>query len=221
MQHVPPSRMFSALRRGQPHDIYSPLIPLALPRGKMDVTVRLATYPNGSRGLELRDANGVAFYWPTLPCDPTAMLGLLSPEEGDRIIVAIRASAVRNGIAEALLEAGVLQDLMIEMPVERHYVNLMRLNMAMMQPEAQADEGERVAMALRPISVPTGWEPTCRRIQQVFHRYGKRISLADAMLAWAAAAGAIARTPPALPPSGEEIHERLGKMFDLDHLPPS
>lgn len=212
MQYVPPSQMFGASRRGQQPDIYSPLIPLVMPRGKMDVTVRLATYLNGSRALELRDADGIPFYWPTLLCDPTTMLGLLSPEVADDVILAIRASAVKNGIAHALMEAGLLVDLQTEIPVDRYYVSLMRHNITMM-PDASPLEAAQLELTLKPLPVPAVWEPTYGRIQQVFCRHGKRISMQDAILAWAAAGG-IARVPPALLPSGEEIHERLRKMFE-------
>jgi hypothetical protein len=183
----------------------------------MDIRFRVSSYPGGSRALELQDSEGQAFYVPTMPIDPLAMLDLVPPELADDIILGIKPSAIRNGIASCLVEAGLLVDLGIEMPVDRHFVHLMRFEPESADARAQAYEhkaASAVPAALQPVTVPTAWQPACRRIQAVFRRHGFIISEGDAFVAWLLSGGIVPRTPPRLPPSGDALFQMLRDRFD-------
>lgn len=198
-------------------DILTPVFEVELPRGKSEMQLRVSPYPNGSLALELRDGEGRPFYWPTLPCCPTTLAGLLPEEMADATVVAIKPSALRNGMAQALIDAGLLTDIGLEMPVDRHWVRLMRVELAV----AERLAGRRPAMPdapvpqrLRPIPVPPGWADTVKRIRQVFRRHGKEVTEEEAMLAWAIRTRAIALLPKPLPPSAGAIHELLSPLFE-------
>jgi hypothetical protein len=216
----PPGRTWAARKPAgptRPPDLVSPLLTVALPKGRMDLHLRLTCYADGSRALELRDSEGVPFYSPTLPCCLTTMASLLAPEEDETRVVAIKPSALRNGMANALLDAALLEDLGIEMPVDRHWVRLMRVAPACF--DLPADSGDKPAstpLALKPLAVPPGWDATCRRIQSAFRRHGLVVSASDARLAWAEASRAIARVPAPLPPSSLDIVEQLQPLFRSD-----
>jgi len=112
----------------------------------------------------------------------------------------------------ALMEAGLLDDLNIEMPVDRHRVRPMRLNLE----KIAADEAARGEISVAPAAglpptVPPAWQPSCRRIRLAFRRHSRAISEADAILAWAQHSRAIARA--LQPPSGEDIHDALSGYF--------
>lgn len=194
-------------------DIFSPLLTVALPRGKMDIRLRVAAYANGSRALELRDSDDRPFYSPTLPCCPVTLATLVSPEDAAGIVLAIKPSALRNGMAGALQDAELLIDLGIEMPVDRHWVRLMRLNLPAIDAAAAEPEIEARQVVLKPPEVPLPWKASCRRIQLAFGRHGKTVSEADAMLAWAQATRAMRHAPEPLPASGDDIHDRLRGYF--------
>ncbi len=201
-------------RARRPQDILSPLLTVALPRGRMDLRLRVVSYANQSRALELLDADGRPFYSPTLPCCPVTLATLVSPEDAAGVVLAIKPSALRNGMAGALQDAELLVDLGMEMPVDRHWVRLMRLNLVKIDAVAFAETVvETRSVALRRLEVPPSWQASCRRIQIAFARKGKAVSEADAMLAWAQATGAIQRAPDPLPPSGDDIHDRLQAYF--------
>jgi hypothetical protein len=203
-------------KRRLPPDILTPAFPIALPRGRMDVRLRVASYPNGSRALELQDADGRPFYWPTMAYCQTTAAGMLAPEDLDALVVAVKPSAMKNGMAGALMDAGLLVDLGIEMPSDRHFVRLMRLDLAGVMAAAEREAAralEPLPHALAAPPVPVAWQPIARRVARAFARQGKAVSEADAMLAWALASRALPAVPPPLPPSGEEIHERLAGLF--------
>lgn len=197
-------------------DLLTPVFEVMLPRGKMEIRLRVSSFPNGSLALEIQDADGQPFYWPTLPCCPTTLAGLLPDDLADASIVAIKPSALRNGMAQSLVDAGLFTDLGLEMPVDRHWVRLMKIEFATaerlagMMPKEAADPAPQ---QLREIPVPPGWTDTVKRIRQVFRRHGKDVSEADAMLAWAMKTRAINPLPKPLPPSSGAIHELLAPLF--------
>ncbi|MFQ3595297.1 MAG: hypothetical protein SNJ63_04215 [Sphingomonadaceae bacterium] len=205
----------------------TPVFEMLLPRGRMDVRIRVTPYPNGSLALELQDADGKAFYWPTLPCCPIALAGLLPDDVADQSVVAIKPSAIKNGMAHCLVEAGLLTDLDIEMPVDRYWVRLMKVEFEKARQLAQAAPGAPLVpepWRLKPLPVPPGWNDTVKRIQQAMRRHGKLVSDADAMLAWAAVSRAISPIPAQLPPAMGAIHEALAGLFEAEEteeeLPP-
>ena len=203
-------------RSALPPDILSPLLSVDLPRGKMDVQLRIATYPNGSRALELQDDEGNPFYWPTMPCCLDTMAGLLEPEDLDAIVIGVKPSAMRNGIVSALQDAGILFDLGIEMPVDRFWARLMRVNMAYFD-EATAPpriDPPVAPLALKPIPVPPGWDAACKRICAAFRKQGHAISAADAMLALILQSRTLPRTSAPLPASSEMIYNLLRAQFE-------
>lgn len=197
-------------------DIITPWVSVALPRGHMDVRFRVSAYANGSRALELQDADGVAFYVPTMPCDRETMLGLIPADEVDNIVLGIKPSAMRNGVAGALVDAGLLVDLAMEMPVDRHFVHLMRFDLQAAGMQAMAEE-ERAAAAvpagLLSAKVPPAWKPGCRRIQSVFRRHGMIISEEDAFVAWILAGRMVPAVPPRLPAAGEDVFALMKDRF--------
>ncbi|MFN7176641.1 MAG: hypothetical protein ACK4MX_07090, partial [Thermaurantiacus sp.] len=83
-------------------DLLTPVFEVMLPRGKMEIRLRVSSFPNGSLAVEIQDADGQPFYWPTLPCCPTTLAGLLPDDLADASIVAIKPSALRNGMAQSL-----------------------------------------------------------------------------------------------------------------------
>ena len=198
-------------------DILTPVFELELPRGKAEVQLRLSPYPNGSLALEMRDGEGRPFYWPTLPCCPTTLAGLVPEEAASDAVVAVKPSSLRNGMAQALIDAGLLTDLGLEMPVDRHWVRLMRVEFAAAEQLAgriPSTPPRPVPHRLLPMPVPPGWADTVRRIQQVFLRHGKAVDAEEAMLAWALQTRAIAPLPKPLPPSAGAIHELLAPLFE-------
>jgi hypothetical protein len=210
-----PQRSFAAGSAGE--DIFTPVFEVLLPRGKMVIRLRVSSFPNGSLALEIQDSDGQPFYWPTLPCCPTTLAGLLPEELADASIVAIKPSALRNGMAQSLVDAGLLTDLGMEMPVDRHWVRLMKIEFATaerlagMMPREAADPAPQ---RLREMSIPPGWADTVKRIRQVFRRHGKEVSEDEAMLAWAMKTRAINPLPKPLPPSTGAIHELLAPLFE-------
>lgn len=209
-------RWVPAGRNRLPADILTPLVSVHLPHGRMDVRFRIGAYANGSRALELQDADGAPFNVPTMACDREMMLALLPADEADAIVLGIRPSALRNGIAGALMDAGLLVDLAIEMPVDRHHVHLMRFDMrAAGAQAAAADQRAQAAVpaGLLSAKVPPAWKPGCRRIQAVFRRHGMAISEEDAFVAWILAGRMVPLAPPRLPAAGEEIFALMKDRF--------
>ncbi len=197
-------------------DRLSPLVEVHLPHGQSLIQLRLASYRNGSLALELRDSEGRAFAWPTLPCCPTTLAGLLPAHLVGAPVVAIRPSALRSGITDALVAAGLLTDLELEVPIDRHWAPLMRVELEAAWRQAglpPADAPDPVPARLRRLAVPPGWCPTVRRIQEVFRRRGLEVAELDAMLAWAWASRAIAAPRP-LPPSAEAILAQLAPLLE-------
>lgn len=203
--------------RELPPDMLSGLLTLDLPRGRQDIYVRVTSYPDGSRALELRDADQRPFYWPTMAVCRVSMAELLPPELVDAVVVAVKPSSLNNGMAYALVEGGVLIDLGIEMPSDRHFVRLMQVNeqtfAAAAQAEAQLAQAVRTPMALASPPVPARWQQPVARIRAACARRGIELTDGDAMLAWALAGGAISREPPRLPGSGEEIFALLRPLL--------
>jgi hypothetical protein len=195
----------------------TPLFELKLPRGPMDVRIRVTPYPSGSLALELQDADGKAFYWPSIACDPVTIAGLLPDDIVDDSIVAIKPSALRNGMAQCLLDAGLLTDLDLEVPVDRHWARLMKVEfgraaeLAMRAPQAPPVP-EPWRLAANP--VPPAWTNTVKRLQQAMRRHGKSLTDTDAMLAWAIHTRAIAITPKPLPPSLGAIHDLVAPLIE-------
>jgi hypothetical protein len=190
---------------------------LKLPRGAMEVRLRVTPYASGSLALELQDADGKAFYWPTTPCDPVALAGLVPPALADELVVAIKPSALRNGMAQCLLDAGLLVDLDIEIPVDRHWARLMQVAFDTADARAQRAPAapavpEPWRLAADP--VPPGWQSSVKRIQQAMRRHGKSLTDTDAMLAWAIHTRAIAIAPKPLPPSLGAIHDLLAPLLE-------
>lgn len=196
-------------------ELLSGLVQVQLPRGLMDIRLRVAMYADGSRALELQDPEGKPFYWPTLPACPATILTLLPPDDLDSVIVAIKPSALKNGMASALEDARLITDLGIEMPVDRHWVRLMRLELeAFAQcPEAQAVLLPQENLDLKEAKIPPGWEATALRIQQAFRQQGFSISAEDACESWARHWRKLAYAPPGLPPSTGEICHMLRRHF--------
>lgn len=190
---------------------------LKLPRGPMDVRLRVTPYASGSLALELQDGEGKPFYWPSTPCDPVALAGLLPEELADAPVVAIKPSALRNGMAQCLIDAGLLTDLDIEMPVDRQWARLMKVEfgraaeLARRAPDAPPVP-EPWRLAADPI--PPGWGNVIKRIHQALRRHGKSVTDLDAMLAWAIHSRAIALSPKPLPPSLSAIHDLLAPMLE-------
>jgi hypothetical protein len=207
---------------GTGDDILTPVFEILLPRGKAEVQLRVSPYPNGSLALEMRDGDGRPFYWPTLPCCPTTLAGLIPDELAGATIVAIKPSSLRNGMAQALIDAGLLTDLELEMPVDRHWVRLMQVEfgraeqLAGLLPKEQSDPAPQ---RLKELPVPPGWSDTAKRIRQVFLRHGKEVSEEEAMLAWAIRTRAMAPIPKPLPPSTGAIHELLAPLFEARDAP--
>ena len=114
-------------RRAAPAEKLSSLVTVHLPRGPVDMRLRLTRYANGSPALELQDADGVAFYAPTIPVSPAAVAEAAPPELADAGLLAIKPSALRNGIANALVDAGILIDMGIEIPADRTWARLMQV----------------------------------------------------------------------------------------------
>lgn len=203
-------------------DIVGPLMPLELGQGRIDVAIRIGSYANGCRALELRDTSGRAVLSPTLSVQPDLIADLLPDLPDDAVIVAIKPSALRSGIANVLVDAGLLDDLGLEVPAERSFGRLMAVNVSALR-MADARDTEAAAQArpyrLRPLKVPPAWGVACRRLQAAFRRHGAIISEAEAMLAWASASGAFARMPPPLPPTAEAIHDMLAPYFTPDQKP--
>lgn len=198
-------------------DVVTPVFEVMLPRGKMDIRLRVSTFPNGSLALEIQDIEGQPFYWPTLPCCPTTLAGLLPEELADASIIAIKPSALRNGMAQSLVDAGLLTDLGMEMPVDRHWVRLMKIEFAAAERLAgqmPKESPEPAPQRLKELPVPPGWADTVKRIRQVFRRHGKEVSEEEAMLAWAIRTRAINPLPKPLPPSSGAIHELLAPLFE-------
>ncbi len=191
----------------------SALFTITLPRGPVDTQLRLSSYAGGCPALELLDADGEAFYSPTIAVQRQGIVELLPPELADTTIVAIKPSALRNGIANVLVDAGVLVDLEVEMPADRTWARLMQVaDHVFAEPEPETATAN-ADLALAPLPIPPEWERASRRIRHAFARSGFAISDQDAMLAWACHSRAIQRQPPALPPSGEEIVARLRGYF--------
>lgn len=203
-------------------DILTPVVSVTLPRGPMDVRFRIASYPGGSRALELQDGEGRAFYVPTMPFDVGMMQMLVPPDLVDDILLGFKPSAIKNGIAGALVEAGLVQNLGIEMPVDRHFVHLMRFlpQAAGLQAEAEARAAAAAVPAvLAPIAVPAEWKPACRRIQAVFQRRGFLISEEDAYLAWILAGRMLPALPPRLPAAADTLFSMLKPGFRAPGTP--
>lgn len=194
-------------------DKVSALVTVVLPRGPMDLRLRLSHYANGSPALTLEDADGGAFYAPTIAVCQAGVAELIPPELTGTIILAIKPSALRNGMANALLDAGILIDLAIEMPAERTWARLMQVAPQMFAPPPAADTICPTALELAPLPIPRGWERAAQRVRHAFARYGMEISDQDAMLAWAWHGHALQRTPPVLPPAGEVIVSQLRGYF--------
>ncbi len=209
---------------GAGEEALTPVFEMVLPGGRAEVQLRLSPYPNGSLALELRDGEGRPFDWPTLPCCPTTLAGLIPESLAGAAVVAIKPSSLRNGMAQALIDAGLLTDLGLEMPVDRHWVRLMQVDFARARelagqmPSATPDPAPH---RLKAIAVPPGWADTARRIQQVFLRHGKRVAEDEAMLAWALRSRAISPLPKPLPPSSRTIHELLAPFFEEGGDPPA
>lgn len=216
MFHPPRPRWAPADRARLQIDITTPCVTVALPRGRTDVRFRITSYPNGSRALELQDAEGRPFYVPTMPVDLGEMQRLVPADQVDEILLGIKPSAIRNGMAAALVEAGLLVDLGIEMPVDRHFVHLMRFDRAAAGAQ-DAREAEMAAAAVpaplaRP-KIPPEWKPGCRRIQAVFRRRGLVISEEDAFLAWILSGRVLPTLPPRLPASADALFMLLKDRF--------
>ncbi len=194
----------------------TPAVPVALPRGRIDVRLRLTPYANGSMGLEMQDFEGTPFSWPTLPFSLASLADALPDEAAPDCVVAIKPSAMKSGIADALIEAGLLTDLGLEVAADRTYARLMRVEFRhaeRMAAAAMRDEPEIVPHVLREAPVPPAWKPACQRIRAALLRHGIEVSDADAMLAWALESGAVGAVPRPLPASGEQIAKTLERWF--------
>lgn len=194
----------------------TPAVPVMLPRGKIDVRLRLTPYANGSMGLEMQDFEGTPFYWPTMPYSPASLADALPDEEAPECVVAIKPSAMKSGMADALVAAGLLTDLGLEIAADRAYARLMRVEFRAAERLAAAamrEEPEVEPFVLRPISVPSGWKPACQRIRQALLRRGIEVSEADAMLAWALESGAVGNVPRPLPATAEQVAAVLQPWF--------
>lgn len=194
----------------------TPAVPVMLPRGRIDVRLRLTPYANGSMGLEMQDFEGTPFYWPTMPFSLASLADALPDEEAPELVVAIKPSAMKSGIADALVAAGLLTDLGLEVAADRTYARLMRVELRHAERLAAAamrDEPDVVAHVLKPIPLPSAWRPTCQRIRQALLRRGIEVTDADAMLAWALESGAVGNVPRPLPASAEQIATALAPWF--------
>ena len=213
------SAPWSPRRRAAPpvEEQRTPVFELKLPRGAMDVRLRVTPYASGSLALELQDADGKAFYWPTTPCDPVALAGLLPPDLADAPVVAIKPSALRNGMAQCLLDAGLLTDLDIEFPVDRQWARLMKVEFGRAAELALAAPGAPPVPGpwrLNANPVPPGWQAHVRRIQQALRRHGKSVTDTDALLAWVILSRALPLSPRPLPPSVGAIHDAMAPLLE-------
>ncbi|WP_448581621.1 hypothetical protein [Thermaurantiacus sp.] len=190
----------------------------------MDVRLRLIPYANGSMGLEMQDFEGTPFYWPTLPFSPAWLADVLPNEEVPEHVVAIKPSALRSGMVDALIAAGLLTDLGLEVAAERTYARLMRVEFRAAQKLAAAamrDAPEVEPYRLRPLTVPPAWKPACQRIRQALRRRGIDVCEADAMLAWALESGAVGKMPRPLPATAEQVATALAPWFvKQEGMPP-
>jgi hypothetical protein len=202
---------------GETGERVTPAVPVLLPRGKIEIRMRVVPYANGSMGLELQDFEGSPFYWPTMPFALASVADALPDGEDETAIVAIKPSASKSGIADSLAAAGLLTDLGIEVAADRAYARLMRVEFRhaeRLAAQAMREEPEVEAFRLKPVPVPSGWRPTVRRVQQALLRRGIDVSEADAMLGWALASGMLSGAPRALPSSGEAIAAQLAPWFE-------
>lgn len=179
----------------------------------MDLRLRLSRYADGSPALALEDADGSAFYAPTIPVCQASVAELAPPELTGATILAIKPSALRNGMANALLDAGALIDLGIEVPADRTWARLMRVAPHLFDAPAPATPAELRPLALAPLPIPREWERAAQRIRHAFARNGMAISAEDAMLAWAWHSRAIQRQPATLPPAADTIISQLQGYF--------
>lgn len=182
----------------------------------MDVRLRLLTYANGSTGLELQDFEGTPFAWPTLPFSLASLADALPEEEAPERVVAIKPSAMRSGIADALVAAGLLTDLGLDVAADRAYARLMRVELRQAERLAGAamrEDPEVEPYCLAEVQVPSGWKPACRRIRQALLKRGMDVSEADAMLAWALESGAVGAVPRPLPALADQIAALLAPRF--------
>ncbi len=173
-------------------------------------------YANGSTGLELQDFEGTPFSWPTLPYSPAALADALPDEEAPERVVAIKPSAMRSGMADALVAAGLLTDLGFEVAADRAYARLMRVELRHAERLAAAamrDEPEVEPHVLMDVAVPSAWKPACQRIRNALLRRGIEVSDRDAMLAWALESGAVGHAPRPLPASAEQLAAALARWF--------
>ncbi|WP_448585084.1 hypothetical protein [Thermaurantiacus sp.] len=197
----------------------TPCVPVLLPRGRMDVRLRIVPYANGSMGLELQDFEGTPFYWPTIPFSLASLADALPGDLDESAIVAMKPSATRCGIADALVAAGLLSDLGVEVPVDRAYARLMRVEFRAAERLAAAamrEEPEAEAFRLKPVPVGASWKPTVKRVQAALMRRGMEVSEEAAMLGWALASGQLPGTPRPLPAAAEAIAAALLPWLEPD-----
>ena len=202
----------NAFRHAVTPEKRSRLLTLLLPRGPIDVHLRLTRYANGSPALELQDAFGASFYAPTIAVAPAIVAEAAPPELADAGLLAIKPSALRNGIANALVDAGFLIDIGVEVPADRTWARLMQIAPGLFE-TAEEEAAAAVALALHPLPVPRAWEKVVQRIRHAFHRQGMEIDEQDAMLAWAWHSRALQKNPSAPPPAGVEIVALLQPYF--------
>jgi DNA-binding transcriptional LysR family regulator len=120
-------------------------------------------------------------------------------------------------MAQCLLDAGLLTDLDIEVPVDRHWARLMKVEFgraAELASRAPAAPPVPEPFRLAANPVPPAWANSVKRLQQAMRRHGKSVTDTDAMLAWAIHTRAIAIIPKPLPPSLGAIHDLIAPLVE-------